>query len=82
VNTIWPKKDVENITEVAARTMYSFGVRPGNVVQNGFSYGLWIAGMSSYAASRLGCFVIPVGASMTGRERTTFKAKRIMDKRK
>jgi phenylacetate-CoA ligase len=49
--------------------MYSFGVRPGDVVQNGFSYGLWVAGMSThYAAKRLDCFVIPIGASMTGRQ--------------
>ena len=69
VNTIWSENDVENITEVTARTMYSFGVRPGDIIQNGFSYGLWIAGMSThYAAKRLGCFVIPIGASMTGRQ--------------
>jgi phenylacetate-CoA ligase len=69
VNTIWSAKDMENITEVTARTMWSFGVRPGDVVQNGFSYGLWVAGMSThYAAERIGCFVIPIGASMTGRQ--------------
>jgi phenylacetate-CoA ligase len=69
VNTIWSANDVENITDVTARTMYSFGVRPGDIIQNGFSYGLWIAGMSThYAAKRLDCFVIPIGASMTGRQ--------------
>ena len=69
VNTIWSDRDRENITEVTARTMWSFGVRPGDTVQNGFSYGLWVAGMSThYAAERLGCFVIPIGASMTGRQ--------------
>lgn len=69
VNTIWSEHDVENITEVTARTMWSFGVRPGDVIQNGFSYGLWVAGMSThYAAKRLGGFVIPIGASMTGRQ--------------
>jgi len=69
VNTIWSENDVENITEVTARTMWSFGVRPGDVIQNGFSYGLWVAGMSThYAAKRLECFVIPIGASMTGRQ--------------
>jgi phenylacetate-CoA ligase len=69
VNTIWSEKDVENITQVTARTMWSFGVRPGEVIQNGFSYGLWVAGMSThYAAKRLHCFVIPIGASMTGRQ--------------
>ena len=69
VNTIWAERDVENITEVTARTMWSFGVRPGDIIQNGFSYGLWVAGMSThYAAERIGCFVIPIGASMTGRQ--------------
>ncbi len=69
VNTIWAEKDVENITEVTARTMWSFGVRPGDIIQNGFAYGLWVAGMSThYAGERLGCFVIPIGASMTGRQ--------------
>ena len=69
VNTIWSEKDVETITEVTARTMWSFGVRPGDIIQNGFAYGLWVAGMSThYAAKRLGCFVIPIGASMTGRQ--------------
>ena len=49
--------------------MWSFGVRPGDIIQNGFSYGLWVAGMSThYAAERIGCFVIPIGASMTGRQ--------------
>jgi phenylacetate-CoA ligase len=69
VNTIWAERDVENITAVTARTMWSFGVRPGDIIQNGFSYGLWVAGMSThYAAERIGCFVIPIGASMTGRQ--------------
>ena len=69
VNTIWAEKDVENITEVTGRTMWSFGVRPGDIIQNGFAYGLWVAGMSThYAGERLGCFVIPIGASMTGRQ--------------
>ena len=69
VNTIWSEKDVENITEVTARTMWSFGVRPGDIIQNGFAYGLWVAGMSThYATQRLKCFVIPIGASMTGRQ--------------
>src|SRR3972149_4748174 len=67
VNTIWSEKDVENITEVTARTMWSFGERPGDNIQNGFAYGQWFAGMSThYATQRLKCFVIPIGASITG----------------
>lgn len=66
VATIWSARDVEYITDVTARTMWSFGVRPGDIVQNGFAYGLWVAGLSvHYAARRIGCFVIPIGATAT-----------------
>jgi phenylacetate-CoA ligase len=69
VNTIWTQRDVENITQWTARTLWNFGVRPGDVVQNGFAYGLWVAGMSShYGAKYIGCFVIPIGATMTERQ--------------
>lgn len=69
VNTIWTQKDVESITEWTARTLWNFGVRPGDIIQNSFSYGLWVAGMSShYGAERIGCFVLPIGAAMTERQ--------------
>jgi len=69
VNTLWSHDDVKRISNWTARTMWTFGVRPGDIIQNGFSYGLWVAGMSvHYAARDLGCFVIPIGASMTERQ--------------
>jgi phenylacetate-CoA ligase len=69
VNTIWTEKDVENITRWTIRTMWNFGARPGDIIQNGFSYGLWVAGMSChYAAKAMGCFVLPIGASMAERQ--------------
>lgn len=68
VNTIWSKSDCEYITEVTARTMWSFGVRPSDIIQNGFSYGLWVAGLSvHYGAKKIGAFIVPVGATMTER---------------
>jgi len=64
VVTAWSANDVETITDFTARTMWQFGVRPNDVVQNAFAYGLWVAGMSThYASARLGCFVIPTGAT-------------------
>lgn len=64
VNTVWSAADVEAITDMTARTMWQFGVRPGHVVQNAFAYGLWVAGLSChYASARLDATVIPVGAS-------------------
>lgn len=64
VHTIWSRQDVEVITEHTARTMWSFGTRPTDVVQNAFSYGLWVAGMAvHYATARLGAFCLPTGTS-------------------
>ncbi len=69
VNTIWSHNDVKSISSWTARTMWQFGVRPGDIVQNGFSYGLWVAGMSThYACREIGCFVIPIGAGLTERQ--------------
>jgi len=69
VNTIWSARDVEVITDHTARTMWSFGVRPGDIVQNAFAYGLWVAGLAvHYAAARIGCFTIPIGAGSTARQ--------------
>ena len=69
VNNLWGENDVEHITSWTARTLWSIGVRPGMIVQNGFSYGLWVAGLSvHYAARRIGCFVIPIGATATERQ--------------
>jgi phenylacetate-CoA ligase len=69
VSTIWSAQDVEVITDHTARTMWGFGVRPGDIVQNAFAYGLWVAGLAvHYAAARIGCFTIPIGAGATARQ--------------
>jgi len=69
VNTIWSHRDVKTIASWTARTMWNFGARPGDIVQNAFSYGLWVAGMSThYATQELKCFVVPIGAAMTERQ--------------
>ena len=66
VNTIWSELDVETITRVTARTLWQFGVRPHDVIQNAFAYGLWVAGLSvHYAGARLGCLVVPTGTATT-----------------
>ena len=69
VNTIWSATDVQYITEVTARTLWSIGVRPGDVLQNAFAYGLWVAGLAvHYASAKIGCLVIPIGAALTERQ--------------
>ncbi len=69
INTIWSHEDVKHISRWTARTMWTFGVRPGDIIQNGFGYGIWVAGISiHYASKELGCFVIPEGATKTERQ--------------
>ena len=69
VNTIWSATDVQYITGVTARTLWSIGVRPGDVLQNAFAYGLWVAGLAvHYASAKIGCLVIPIGAALTERQ--------------
>ena len=68
VGTIWTQNDAETIAKVTARFLYGFGLRPGDTLLNGFSYGLWVAGLAvHYAARVLGLFVLPVGAGYTER---------------
>ncbi|RMF87392.1 MAG: phenylacetate--CoA ligase family protein [Nitrospinota bacterium] len=63
VGTLWTKGDVERITDFTARLLWMQGVRSHHVIQNGFSLGLWVAGIAvHYAAQRLGAFTIPIGA--------------------
>ena len=62
VRTLWSDTDVETITDFTARTLWQFGVRPGDVVQNAFAYGLWVAGISAhYGAARIGALTVPTG---------------------
>jgi phenylacetate-CoA ligase len=69
VYNLWSEKDVETITHWTARTLWNFGVRPGDIIQNAFSYGLWVAGLSShYGARKLGCLVVPIGATPADRQ--------------
>lgn len=66
VNTIWSAADVAAVADFTARTMWQFGVRPGDTVQNAFAYGLWVAGLSvHYAAARIGCLVVPTGTAVS-----------------
>jgi phenylacetate-CoA ligase len=66
VNTIWSARDVELVADFTARTMWQFGVRPNDVVQNAFAYGLWVAGLSChYGAAKIGCLVVPTGTGLS-----------------
>jgi phenylacetate-CoA ligase len=69
VHTLWSFEDAQTIARFTARMLWQAGTRPGDVIQNAFSYGLWIAGLAvHYAAELLRCFIVPIGATMTERQ--------------
>ncbi len=63
------EEDIENWTELTARSMAATGVTRADVFQNMMSYGLFTGGLGlHYGAERLGALVIPAGAGNTKRQ--------------
>jgi phenylacetate-CoA ligase len=55
--------------EVMARSLYAAGVRPGDMVQNGYGYGLFTGGLGFHdGVEELGACVIPTGGGNTSRQ--------------
>jgi phenylacetate-CoA ligase len=67
----YSRGDMELWTDLMARSLACAGVRPGDVVHNGYGYGLFTGGLGiHYGAERLGCTVVPVSGGMTERQVT------------
>lgn len=65
----YTKADIDNWTDMMARTLACAGVRPDDVVQNAFGYGLFTGGLGvHFGAERLGCAVIPISGGATNRQ--------------
>ena len=65
----YTKSDLETWTDLMARCMACAGARPGDIVHNGYGYGLFTGGLGAhYGAERLGCTVVPVSGGMTERQ--------------
>jgi phenylacetate-CoA ligase len=61
--------DLSNWADLMARSMYSAGARPGDVVHNAYGYGLFTGGLGAhYGAERLGAVVVPVSGGSTERQ--------------
>jgi phenylacetate-CoA ligase len=67
----YTKADLDLWTDLMARCMACAGARPGDIVHNGYGYGLFTGGLGAhYGAERLGCTVVPVSGGMTERQVT------------
>ena len=65
----YTRGDLDVWTEVMGRTLRAGGVRPGDVVQNAYGYGLFTGGLGfHYGAEALGAAVVPVSGGFTERQ--------------
>jgi phenylacetate-CoA ligase len=63
--------DIDLWSGLMARSLACAGARPGDVLHNGYGYGLFTGGLGvHYGAERLGCTVVPVSGGMTERQVT------------
>ena len=65
----YTQADLHLWSDLMARCMACAGARPGDIVHNGYGYGLFTGGLGAhYGAERLGCTVVPVSGGMTERQ--------------
>ncbi|MDD5613986.1 MAG: phenylacetate--CoA ligase [Candidatus Omnitrophica bacterium] len=63
------KEDLDNWTELVARSIVATGFSRSDIFQNMMSYGLFTGGLGlHYGAERVGATVIPIGAGNTKRQ--------------
>lgn len=72
-------EDINNWSDLMARSMFAAGIRPGDIVHNAYGYGLFTGGLGAhYGAERLGAVVVPMSGGSTERQValiTDFKAR-------
>ncbi len=65
----YDQEDVATWTEVIVRSLASYGVRRGDIIQNAYGYGLFTGGLGlHYGAEALGATVIPISGGNTDRQ--------------
>jgi phenylacetate-CoA ligase len=65
----YTQADIDNWSDLMARSIRAAGGRPGDIVHVAYGYGLFTGGLGAhYGAERLGCTVVPVSGGMTERQ--------------
>ncbi len=65
----YTRADLDTWSTLMARSLYATGVRPGDVVHNGYGYGLFTGGLGLHmGAEWLRCTCIPMSGGMTERQ--------------
>ncbi|MGJ8687959.1 MAG: phenylacetate--CoA ligase PaaK [Gammaproteobacteria bacterium] len=65
----YTKRDIDNWSNLVARSIYAAGGRAGDKVHIAYGYGLFTGGLGAhYGAERLGCTVIPMSGGQTEKQ--------------
>ncbi|TWE11331.1 phenylacetate--CoA ligase PaaK [Rudaeicoccus suwonensis] len=65
----YTRQDIDTWADLVARSLRAAGVRPGDVVQVAYGYGLFTGGLGAhYGAERLGCTVVPMSGGQTAKQ--------------
>jgi len=65
----YTRADLDAWGDLIARTLAAGGVRPGDLLQNAYGYGLFTGGLGlHFGAERLGCTVVPISGGNTERQ--------------
>lgn len=65
----YTRADLELWAEMMARALAAAGVRPGDIVQNAYGYGLFTGGLGFHdGATRIGATVLPISGGNTQRQ--------------
>lgn len=67
--TVYAEPDLARTAEIGARILWACGLRPGELIHNGFGYGLFAGGISIHRAARaMGAALIPIGTDSVKRQ--------------
>ena len=65
----YTRGDIQMWGDLIARTLAAGGVRPGDLLQNAYGYGLFTGGLGlHFGAELLGCTVVPISGGNTERQ--------------
>lgn len=65
----YTKQDLDNWSDLMARSIRAAGGRPGDMVHVAYGYGLFTGGLGAhYGAERLGCTVVPMSGGQTEKQ--------------
>jgi len=65
----YTREDIDTWCDLVARALAAAGLKPGDLLQNAYGYGLFTGGLGlHFGAERLGCTVVPISGGNTERQ--------------